>query len=383
MSELAANLDDAAAAVPLSMSEALGIWFRHLASLVIPSITLVFVWTGPHPWYVAPVFMLPLGIVLFVDLQNKAELRQPTKAIAAWPFDGLVYVLAALQLAIVAGTVLLFTRQTIFSVDMVMVLVLIGGSSGFSIITAHELIHRRSKLEQALGRLLLCSVLYEHFYTEHVRGHHVRVGTPEDPATARFGERFWTFYRRTVPGQFRSAWRLETERLGDVEMRPWNPRILSSRVVHGLIAGWTLAFTILATFGTAAFVMFLAQAWRASMLLEYVNYFEHWGLMRTGRRIRTVDSWDTDSAFTLYALVGLSRHADHHAFAVRPFQALRHWEESPKLSRGYIALLPLVLFRNQRFMTLMTEELQRRKLGPFASPEAEPARAELVGAAEP
>ena len=34
--------------------------------------------------------------------------------------------------------------------------------------------------------------------------------------------------------------------------------------------------------------------------------------------MRPVDSWDTDSRFSLYTLVGLSRHADHHAYAYDP-----------------------------------------------------------------
>ena len=84
-------------------------------------------------------------------------------------------------------------------------------------------------------------------------------------------------------------------------------------------------------------------------------------------------SWDTDSAFTYYALTGLSRHADHHAFASRPYQQLRLWEQSPKLPRGYLAMFWLVLGRNQRFQKLMTAELKRRGLGPFATEQPETA----------
>jgi alkane 1-monooxygenase len=97
-----------------------------------------------------------------------------------------------------------------------------------------------------------------------------------------------------------------------------------------------------------------------------VNYFEHYGLRRAGRKVRPVDSWDSDSRFTLFALVGLSRHADHHAYASRPFQALRTWEESPKLPYGYLAMVALVLLDNARMQELMHAELRRTKLGPFA-----------------
>jgi alkane 1-monooxygenase len=246
---------------------------------------------------------------------------------------------------------------------------MVGINSGYSgIVVGHELVHRKSKGFQLLGRLLLCTVMYEHFYTEHVRGHHARVGTPEDPATARFGETFHAFYRRTVPAQFRSAWRLERERLGTEGAPWWDPRWLRSRVLQGLLAEWGVAFAILAVAGPGAFVLYLGQALVAIRLLEAVNYFEHWGLVRRGRKPAPVDSWDTDSWFTLYTLVGLSRHADHHAFATRPYQQLRYWEESPKLPTGYFGMVDMVLFRNRRFRELMTQELQRRRLGPFAGP---------------
>lgn len=104
-------------------------------------------------------------------------------------------------------------------------------------------------------------------------------------------------------------------------------------------------------------------------LLECVNFFEHWGLERRGPRVSPVDSWDTTSWFTLYTLAGLSRHADHHAFAARPYQQLRHWDESPKLPAGYFGMVVLALAMPRRFETLMTAELKRRQLGPFAPAE--------------
>ena len=120
-------------------------------------------------------------------------------------------------------------------------------------------------------------------------------------------------------------------------------------------------------FGPAAFAFHLIQAFGAFSALEIVNYFEHWGLMRVGKKVQPIDSWDTSSRFTLYGLVGLSRHADHHAHATRPFQQLRHWEESPKLPRGYPGMIRLVLGNNRKFQEQMTAELRRVRLGPFRS----------------
>jgi alkane 1-monooxygenase len=347
------------------------IWARHLTSLYIPAASLAFLWTGPHVWYVAILFMLPLVVAHQLDCAPWTERRQPDASLPAWPFDLLVYLLAALQLVIVGWTIQLFTQQGIFSVDMVLVFLLIGGSSGFSIITAHELIHRRRKADQWLGRLLLCSVLYEHFYTEHLRGHHVRVGTPEDPATARFGEGYEAFFRRTVPAQLRSAWRLEAKRLGDEGMGLFDSRHLGNRVLHGLVVEWGIAVVVLVTFGLPSFLAFVIQAFMAVRLLEAVNYFEHWGLVRRAVRVRPVDSWDTHSWFTYYGLVGLSRHADHHAWPARPYPQLRVFEEAPLLPIGYVGLVDQVLTRDQEFQETATDELARRRLGPFAVAEGE------------
>lgn len=366
-----------APAPELRIREVAGIWLRHLTSLYIPAATLVFLWTGPHPWYFALAFMWPMVVAHQVDCSGRNEERAPRKDLPAWPFDALVYLLAALQFWIIWETVQLFAVQGIFSMDMVMVFLLVGGSSGFSIITAHELIHRRSRFDQGLGRLLLCTVLYEHFYTEHLRGHHVRVGTPDDPATAHFGESYEGFFRRTVPAQWRSAWRLEKRRLGDADMSLLDPRMLRHRMLHGLGLEWGVAGAVWLAFGPAAFVAFLAQAFMAIRLLEAVNYFEHWGLRRTSPRVRPMDSWDTHAWFTYYGLIGLSRHADHHAWPARPYQQLRTWEEAPMLPHGYVGTIDLLMAQNQDFQTQAAEELARRRLGPFASAEADTARAPL------
>ena len=361
------------------------IFVRHLTSLLLPSNALLFLFTGPHAWYVSPLFILPVVVAFVLDDGPWEEKRQPRDVLPAWPFDALVYVLGAMQLLVIVGIARMFAVQDLFSVDMVVMITVVGGSSGFSIITAHELIHRPKAWERNFGRLLLCTVLQEHFFTEHLRGHHVRVGTPEDPATARFGEDYESFYKRTVPAQFKSAWALEKKRLGDADMSNLDPRMLRNRIVHGLVVGWGMAALVGLWAGLAAFAAFLLQAYFASRLLEAVNYFEHWGLMRTGRRPATEDSWDTHSWFTYYGLTGLSRHADHHYEQARPFQQLRIHPEAPMLPTGYVAMVDMVMTKNDQFQEQAVAELRRMQLGPFrdgAEPEPveeAPARGWLAG----
>jgi alkane 1-monooxygenase len=339
---------------------------RHLLALLFPLTAFAFLVTGPHRGWSSAIYLLPIVAALIADSLSPKALRQPHPKTPALPFDFLLLLLVGIQLLNIFLTVRLFSIQRFWSLDALVAIAIVGATSGYSgIVVAHELIHRREGWMRQLGRILLCTVMYEHFYTEHVRGHHVRVGTLEDPATAHFGESFARFFFRTVPGQLRSAWRLETKRLGDEDMPVLDPRLLRSRVVHGLVAEWTLAAGILILTGPAAFFVFLLQALFAIRALEVVNYFEHWGLLRTGKRVQPIDSWDTDSAFTYYALTGLTRHADHHAYASRPYQQLRVWQESPRLPRGYIAMFPLVIIRNRKFRDLMTSELERCRLGPF------------------
>ena len=340
------------------------VWALHLLCFTLPLTCLLFLLTAPHPWLGALPWLLVVAISVVLDMQSPAERRQPLPTLPGWPFDGVLYALAALQIANVALLVRMVGLHGGWNADAAVGIILVGIGSGYSgFVVAHELIHRSSPWLQTLGRLMLCTTLYEHFFTEHVRGHHARVGTAADPATARFGEHSDLFFLRTVPAQLASAWRLEARRVG--ARGRWDPRLLRSRVVHGLVLEWGVALAIAATLGAGACVAYLLQALIAVRLLEAVNYFEHWGLTRAERKVRTIDSWDTDSWFTLYTLVGLSRHADHHAYAARPYQQLRYVAESPKLPYGYFGTVMLALFFKERLRRLLAAELERCGLGPF------------------
>jgi alkane 1-monooxygenase len=339
----------------------------HSLAFLVPAAALSFLATAPHPWWATLPWIAVIACAVWMDHRSRPEHAQPAP-MAGWPFDAMLVVLAALQLLNVLLLARMVANGGFLRLDTLVGVVLVGTSSGYSaIVVAHELVHRTPGLHKTLGRVLLVTVLYEHFFTEHVRGHHLRIGTPEDPATARFGEPFWVFYRRTVPAQFRSAWALETRRVGG------GIGVLRNRVLHGVVAGIGLSVVIGLWAGPGPLVAFLAQAWIASLLLEAVNWFEHWGLVREpGARVTTAHSWDADSRVTLFALVGLSRHADHHALASRPFPELRWHEGSPKLPTGYFGMVVLALFADHRVRPLMVDELVRRGLAPVGHRDAAP-----------
>ncbi|MBI5497176.1 MAG: alkane 1-monooxygenase [Deltaproteobacteria bacterium] len=329
------------------------LWLLHLLAFVVPVATLLYGLTGPHDWKTAFLFFSVIPLSVMVDNRAGPSLSQPDATLAERPFTMMVVLLALLQFANIGLLALHAADDLAAWPTAALTVLLYGVNSGYSaIVVAHELIHRSTRGLFTLGRALLCTVFYEHFSVEHVRGHHARVGTPEDPATARYGETFNRFFLRTVPAQFRSAWLLEHKRLGG--------GLLRNCVLHGVIVEVALVAGLGLAFGWPATALFLAQAFTAVLLLEGVNYFEHWGLLRTGKKVAVVDSWDTDNWFTRFTLIGLSRHADHHAHASRPFQQLRHFAESPKLPRGYFGMVLVGIFQNRRYLAEMTERLAAR-----------------------
>ncbi len=206
-------------------------------------------------------------------------------------------------------------------------------SGGVGITVAHELGHRRSAFERGLARVLLAFVAYGHFLVEHNKGHHARVATPADPATARFGEGFWRFFPRTLAGQYRSALHIDRR-----------ATLTSTTVSLGIALAVGLAF------GWMASVFFFVQAFGAVMQLELVNYVEHYGLERReiepGRyeRVTARHSWNSSHRVSNLLLFNLQRHAHHHIHQGRRYPALEHIDEAPQLPVGYLTMVPLALF---------------------------------------
>ncbi|PRD79605.1 alkane 1-monooxygenase [Burkholderia multivorans] len=220
----------------------------------------------------------------------------------------------------------------------------LGAATGISINTAHELGHKTNRFERWLAKITLAPVAYGHFFVEHNRGHHVRVATAEDPASARYGESFWAFLPRTVVGSVRSAWRLERTRLARLGRSPWTWR---NEVLHAwaiTVVVWGIAIAI---GGTVVIPFLVIQAVYGASLLEVVNYVEHYGLGRrrlpNGRyeRCTPQHSWNSNHVVTNLFLYQLQRHADHHANPTRSYQALRHFDDAPQLPAGYATMILL------------------------------------------
>jgi len=222
-----------------------------------------------------------------------------------------------------------------------------GVMGGVGINTAHELGHKKGDLERWLSKITLAQTFYGHFYIEHNRGHHVRVATPEDPASARFAESFWAFLPRSVWGSLKSSWELEAKRLGRLGKRPWTIR---NDVLNAWLMSVVLWGALGAVFGPAVLPYLPIQAVYGFCLLETVNYLEHYGLLRrktaTGRyeRCTPEHSWNSDHIVTNIFLYHLQRHSDHHANPTRRYQTLRSMDGAPNLPSGYASMITLAYF---------------------------------------
>jgi len=211
---------------------------------------------------------------------------------------------------------------------------------------AHELIHRPGTWERALGEVLLASVSYSHFAIEHVYGHHRYVGTRRDPATSRFGETLYRFLPRTLTGSVKSAWELERARLLKRRRSMWSRRNrflrygLTQVVIYAGLALWL---------GRAAVIVFAGQALVAVMLLETINYIEHYGLERSelspGRYepVLARHSWNSSHRVSNWLLINLARHTDHHLVASKRYQLLGHLEDAPQLPAGYGTMIMVAM----------------------------------------
>ena len=205
----------------------------------------------------------------------------------------------------------------------------------------HELTHRTADRGAMIaGRWLLALTFDAEFAIEHVYGHHRRLATPADPATARRGEHFYAFLLRSIAGQTRSAFELERDRLTKLDLRTWSwhNRYLRGWLMSGFLV---LSFGLVA--GTAGVVVFVLAGLAGRTVLEAVNYFEHYGLVREpASPIEPRHSWNSNKALSNVVLFNLARHSHHHAEGDAPFWRLRSYPEAPTLPYGYLTCMLLV-----------------------------------------
>jgi alkane 1-monooxygenase len=330
-------------------------------------------WAGP---------LVLFGIVPLIDMfTGKDATNVPEEILQAVERDryyrGVLYAYVPVQYAgFVLGIWYLATHD-ISVVGKIGLALSIGVSTGFGINTAHELGHKKEEAERWLAKVALAPTAYGHFYIEHNRGHHVRVATPDDPASSRMGESFYRFFPRTVFGSLRSAWALEVKRYARRDRHPFR---LGNDVINAWLMTAALWTALTVWLGVGVLPYLLVQALMGYWILEVVNYMEHYGMLRQQvgpadrrryERCRPEHSWNANQVVTNVLLYHLQRHSDHHANPTRRYQALRDFPESPVLPTGYAgmmvaALIPPVFRRlmDPRVVAHFDGDLRRANLLP-------------------
>jgi len=300
-------------------------------------------------WFYGPILIF--GVFPILDFAIGLDPDNPPDSVLKWLeqdryYRWVTYLFLPIQYAGLAFCCWLWASGDLTTVDKLGLAITEAMVSGIAINTAHELGHKRASLERWLSKVALAQSGYGHFFIEHNRGHHVRVATPEDPASARLGESFWAFLPRTVAGSLRSAWELERERLSRTGDGVWTWK-------NDVLNAWAMTLVLFgalcAAFGIGVLPYLLIQLVIGFSMLEVVNYLEHYGLLRQKRedgryeRTRPEHSWNSNNVASNVLLFHLQRHSDHHANPMRRYQALRHVDEAPQLPTGYAGMIVLAL----------------------------------------
>jgi alkane 1-monooxygenase len=336
-------------------------------AFIIPALVVTGYYLDGWWNYLAIVFaflIIPLiDQQLGIDTSNVPESEAKFKG-EAFYYRFVTYVWTYLQLGFVfwGCYVIAFGHITTLTewIGLVISFSLVTGGIGITV--AHELGHKKSSLERFYSKLLLMTVSYMHFYIEHNRGHHVAVATPADPATARKNENFYAFWIRSVFNGYAHAWKLENESLArrNLSAFHWRNNMIWFTLLPFLFcAAVTLMFSYAAkNILWEIPVFFFTQSLLAFTLLELVNYVEHYGIMRKeispGRyeRVNPLHSWNASHLLSNFFLFQLQRHSDHHANAIKRYQVLNHYDESPQLPFGYPTMILMATIPPLWFATM-------------------------------
>lgn len=332
-------------------------WWGFALALVLPVSLLAFLVTGPHGIQASLIWLIPVPCLIVMDCLSGPELRRVPSDDAEPYFSfilGLIAFLAPLNLLALGAFVAKLPETYVASewwvtgIDLLALRMLGGTTFCCSVIApAHELMHRRPRWVRRMARGLLILVFSDVFYFAHGGGHHRHLGRSQDPSTARRGETYPDFLKRSLITQWQQALRL-------------HPKAFR----RGLLIQVFLLVAFGLAFGGLAALIWLYLSWVAIRLLEAVNYFQHYGLT-VDESLDHYTAWRCEGAVSYFLFLGLTRHADHHRRPMVPFSDLRSEEEGPELPTGYLGTAVWVKnhsrsygrFASQRLKALPTNAL--------------------------
>ena len=339
---------------------------KYLLAYSVPIIGIIGIYFGGIWCYgallFAFVFIPTLELILPINQDNYNETEVDERKKSKF-FDFLLY----LNVPIVFGALLFslfkITNENLSQfeiIGMTLSLGIILGANGINV--AHELGHRNTLFEKILAKMLLIPSHYTHFFIEHNHGHHLHVSTPNDPSTAKFNQNLYTFWWQTVSGTYLKAWEIQLN-LNKIENRKIYA-IKSDMFWFTLIQ--ILYLTLLFSFfGLNGFLFALFSGIIGFLLLETINYIEHYGLMRnllpSGRyeRVTEKHSWNSNHVLGRIILYELTRHSDHHFKSQKKYQILEYHDFSPQMPFGYPTSMVISFFPPLWFL-VMNKRIEKR-----------------------
>lgn len=324
---------------------------KYLLAYCVPLIAFFGVYFGGFWSYAGIIFVF--GILPFLELifpKDEKNYSEPeiNNKLKNRLFDVLLY----LNVLIVYG-ILFFVLYKVMTVQLsvteiigtILSLGVVLGSNGINV--AHELGHRGKLYERILGKMLLVPSHYTHFFIEHNHGHHLHVSTPKDPSSARYNQSVYAFWVQTIFGTYTKAWQIQ-KKLNQIENRSLFS--LKNDMLWFTIIQISYLLTIYYFFGSIGLLVSILAGIVGFLLLETINYIEHYGLKRnllpSGRyeRVTEKHSWNSNHVLGRIMLYELTRHSDHHYKSQKKYQILEYHDVSPQMPFGYPTSMVLSFF---------------------------------------
>tara|TARA_B100000700_G_scaffold202871_1_gene223070 strand:- start:1031 stop:1672 length:642 start_codon:yes stop_codon:yes gene_type:complete len=205
---------------------------------------------------------------------------------------------------------------------------------------------------RGIGVILLLLCLYGHFRIEHIYGHHKKFATANDPASARKGENFYSFLVRCVFMSIVSSWNIEKNLLIKKNFSIFN---LRNRMLHYFFIEILLLFLSYLIAGLNGLIFIIFHSLISIILLELVDYIQHYGLERTKKNgvyeaYGEQHSWNSRYSTANWSTFNLGLHAEHHQTANKNYPLLSHQKKEMEMPANYsimiiMALIPPLWFK--------------------------------------
>ena len=337
--------------------------YRHLAFCFLPQLLFILLAVGVFYrgyWLLLPALFLLVIVPLLDTLTGwqddvhfqKSDFSSLDIFLLHWNtrLYAILYVTAVVCLA------KYLPRFTTMEIGFLIVSSSLLGAIGFA--AAHELLHGKEKVDQVLQRITTAFLFYPHYKLIHIQSHHSHAATDHDKNTAWLDESIYAYILRTVPESMIRCWQMEAARFSKGKSG-----ILQNRMHAYAIGQLGLLLALFLFSGLWGLLFYLGHIIGAHVVLESVNYIQHYGLLRKrhdGQYETTgaEHSWDTYHYFSSYSTFRVGHHSYHH-IAVKPYYLLSTEAKAPKLPVGYFWAIPM----------LFIPPWWRRVINPKLSPE--------------